>query len=61
MLRWTLHKKIDQNPSNSPILVRILVKELERVSASQYPAGGGISSPWGFIHPRQDKPRGRRL
>lgn len=34
MLRWTLHKKIDQNPSNSSILVRILVKELERVSAA---------------------------
>lgn len=34
MLRWTLHKKIDQNPSNSSVLVRILVKELERVSAA---------------------------
>lgn len=34
MLRWTLHKKIDQNPSNSSVLVRILVKELERVSAT---------------------------
>ncbi|NWT77686.1 PI3R6 kinase, partial [Lanius ludovicianus] len=30
MLRWTLHKKIDQNPSTSCVLLRILVKELER-------------------------------
>uniref|UniRef100_A0A8C5X8J1 Uncharacterized protein n=1 Tax=Malurus cyaneus samueli TaxID=2593467 RepID=A0A8C5X8J1_9PASS len=34
MLRWTLHKKMDQDPSNSGVLVRILVKELERVSAT---------------------------
>ncbi|XP_062447684.1 phosphoinositide 3-kinase regulatory subunit 6 isoform X2 [Rhea pennata] len=36
MLRWTLHKKIDQNPSNSSILVGILVKELERAERSDY-------------------------
>ncbi|NXR53584.1 PI3R6 kinase, partial [Hippolais icterina] len=30
MLRWTLHKKIEQDPSTGCVLVRILVKELER-------------------------------
>ncbi|NXE51355.1 PI3R6 kinase, partial [Casuarius casuarius] len=36
MLRWTLHKKIDQNPNNNSILVGILVKELERAERSDY-------------------------
>ncbi|XP_010218224.1 PREDICTED: phosphoinositide 3-kinase regulatory subunit 6 [Tinamus guttatus] len=36
MLRWTLHKKIDQNPSNSSVLVGILVKELERAERGDY-------------------------
>nr|XP_041575823.1 phosphoinositide 3-kinase regulatory subunit 6 isoform X2 [Taeniopygia guttata] len=30
MLRWTLHKRTDQNPRTSCVLVSILVKELER-------------------------------
>uniref|UniRef100_A0A8C3MR33 Phosphoinositide 3-kinase regulatory subunit 6 n=1 Tax=Geospiza parvula TaxID=87175 RepID=A0A8C3MR33_GEOPR len=30
MLRWTLHKRMDQNPRTSCVLVGILVKELER-------------------------------
>ncbi|NXS66974.1 PI3R6 kinase, partial [Pandion haliaetus] len=36
MLRWTLHKKIDQNPSNSSVLVQILVKELERAERGDF-------------------------
>ncbi|NXK28483.1 PI3R6 kinase, partial [Arenaria interpres] len=36
MLRWTLHKKIDQNPGNSSILVQILVKELERAERGDF-------------------------
>ncbi|XP_054026605.1 phosphoinositide 3-kinase regulatory subunit 6 [Dryobates pubescens] len=36
MLRWTLHKKIDQNPRNSSMLVSILVKELERAERGDF-------------------------
>ncbi|XP_042309865.1 phosphoinositide 3-kinase regulatory subunit 6 isoform X1 [Sceloporus undulatus] len=36
MLRWTLHKKIDRNPSNGSLLIRILVKELERAERCNY-------------------------
>ncbi|XP_010872811.3 phosphoinositide 3-kinase regulatory subunit 6 isoform X2 [Esox lucius] len=31
MLRWTLHKKAEKEPSNSILLIRVLVKELEKV------------------------------
>lgn len=63
MLRWTLHKKIDQNPSSSSILVRILVKELERVSATSHlPLGRGSHLPCGAVsilgHPWPDDPLG---
>uniref|UniRef100_T1DJQ6 Phosphoinositide 3-kinase regulatory subunit 6-like protein n=1 Tax=Crotalus horridus TaxID=35024 RepID=T1DJQ6_CROHD len=30
MLRWTLHKKMDRNPQNGILWIKILVKELER-------------------------------
>lgn len=31
MLRWTLHNRLDRNPSISVPLVRVLIKELEKV------------------------------
>ncbi|MGH0167576.1 UNVERIFIED_CONTAM: hypothetical protein FKN15_068115 [Acipenser sinensis] len=34
MLRWTLHKKIERNPTNNSTLVKIVVKELERAERS---------------------------
>ncbi|XP_041075536.1 phosphoinositide 3-kinase regulatory subunit 6-like isoform X2 [Polyodon spathula] len=34
MLRWTLHKKIERNPTNNSTLVEIAVKELERAERS---------------------------
>ncbi|XP_016077891.1 PREDICTED: phosphoinositide 3-kinase regulatory subunit 6 [Miniopterus natalensis] len=30
MWRWSLHKKIDRDPGKSPVLVRILLRELEK-------------------------------
>ena len=31
MWRWSLHKKVDRDPGKSPALVRILLRELEKV------------------------------
>uniref|UniRef100_A0A8D0GMY4 Phosphoinositide-3-kinase regulatory subunit 6 n=1 Tax=Sphenodon punctatus TaxID=8508 RepID=A0A8D0GMY4_SPHPU len=36
MLRWTLHKKTDRNPSSGAVLVKILAKELERAERGDY-------------------------
>ncbi|XP_076121418.1 phosphoinositide 3-kinase regulatory subunit 6 isoform X4 [Alosa pseudoharengus] len=36
MLRWTLHKRIENNPSHCVSLLRVLVKELEKVERVDY-------------------------
>lgn len=36
MLRWTLHKRIENNPSHCISLLRVLVKEVEKVSVTGY-------------------------
>lgn len=33
MWRWSLHKKVDRDPGKSPALVRILLRELEKVGS----------------------------
>uniref|UniRef100_A0A2K5HAD1 Phosphoinositide-3-kinase regulatory subunit 6 n=1 Tax=Colobus angolensis palliatus TaxID=336983 RepID=A0A2K5HAD1_COLAP len=33
MWRWSLHKKVERDPGKSPALVRILLRELEKVSS----------------------------
>ncbi|KAI2581359.1 phosphoinositide-3-kinase regulatory subunit 6 [Homo sapiens] len=33
MWRWSLHKKVERDPGKSPVLVRILLRELEKVSS----------------------------
>lgn len=39
MWRWSLHKKVERDPGKSPMLVRILLRELEKV--------GSRSESWG--------------
>uniref|UniRef100_A0A9J8AIW0 Uncharacterized protein n=1 Tax=Cyprinus carpio carpio TaxID=630221 RepID=A0A9J8AIW0_CYPCA len=34
MLRWNLHNRVDKNPSISVSLLRVLIKELEKVCSS---------------------------
>lgn len=43
MWRWSLHKKVERDPGKSPVLVRILLRELEKVGswASERWVGGG--------------------
>lgn len=38
MWRWSLHKKVERDPGKSPTLVRILLRELEKVGSQ---ASGG--------------------
>lgn len=33
MWRWSLHKKVERDPGKSPALVRILLRELEKVGS----------------------------
>lgn len=33
MWRWSLHKKVERDPAKSPALVRILLRELEKVGS----------------------------
>lgn len=46
MCRWSLHKKVERDPGKSPALVRILLRELEKVGSRVWgrqtvAAGGG--------------------
>jgi hypothetical protein len=47
MWRWSLHKKVERDPGKSPVLVRILLRELEKVSAlvERSPLGCMCSPP----------------
>lgn len=51
MLRWTLHKKVQNNPANSLSLVWVLIKELEKVFDFSIHSSGNISSEYLIISP----------
>ncbi|XP_048222086.1 phosphoinositide 3-kinase regulatory subunit 6 [Perognathus longimembris pacificus] len=36
MWRWSLHKKVDRDPAKSPMLVRILLRELEKADSEDH-------------------------
>ncbi|XP_012868567.1 PREDICTED: LOW QUALITY PROTEIN: phosphoinositide 3-kinase regulatory subunit 6 [Dipodomys ordii] len=36
MWRWSLHKKVDRDPAKSPVLVRILLRELEKAEGEDH-------------------------
>ncbi|PNJ31761.1 PIK3R6 isoform 3 [Pongo abelii] len=61
MWRWSLHKKVERDPGKSPALVRILLRELEKVSSwtsgrntgmkgRQGPIGQGLSPGSSMSH-----------